>query len=141
MDLQMGSHTFYDVQVPLLWGTRAIVQDDHGRLSIIDLSGDRASLEILGDEPAPGVDYRPHDFGIAILREGEEEYAYDKEGVSLRDLRDDLPSCTIQQDRIAIGTNVFSRVTISGFGVGIAVGKESISMGGPLPEGLARLVV
>lgn len=52
MNMRMGSHTYIDVQIPLLWGTRAVVQDRLGRVSVFDLSGDSAVVEILEDEPA-----------------------------------------------------------------------------------------
>ena len=59
MNLKMGSQVFRNVQIPLLWGTRVVVQDEEGRLSVIDLAGDTAKIEILGDKPAPGVAFLP----------------------------------------------------------------------------------
>ncbi len=140
MNLAMGSHTFREVTVPLLWGSRAILEDDAGRLSVIDLAGDKAHLEILGDKPAPGVAFTPTIDGIAILSPQREElYLYSPAERRLSTDRLNLPDCQILPDKILVGTNAFSSNMVSGFGVGIAITEHGISIGGPLPPGLARL--
>jgi hypothetical protein len=50
MNLQMGDQVFVNVQIPLLWGEKAIIQDEHNRLSVLDLSGARTPIELFADE-------------------------------------------------------------------------------------------
>lgn len=139
MDLMMGSQLFQDVRIPLLWGKRAILQDKLGRISVIDLSGQSAKLEILGNKPAPGIEFMPITGGVRILRDGEGLYEFLPSRGQLISLRLNLPDCEISESGIRIGTNVFRGNLISGFGVGIAVDETGLSMGGPLPPGLAEL--
>ena len=141
MNLKMGSQYFRDVQIPLLWGERAVLQDSEGRLSVIDLSGSRAFLEILADEPAPGVKYLPRADGVVIVAEGRELYAYNSKERLLSSISLGLPECQITPSTTRVGTNQFSDNVIAGFGVGIHVTSNGIAMGAPLPPGLAKLVV
>ncbi len=67
MNLQMGSQRFVDVEIPLLWGTRAVVQDRDNHLSVINLDGPKARLEILADKPAPKARFTPTFDGFTIL--------------------------------------------------------------------------
>jgi hypothetical protein len=141
MDLQMGSQTFIDVKIPLLWGSRAVLQDQQGRLSVIDLSGDTAKLEILGDKPAPGIEFLPSVDGFQILSDGKALYNYNPEEKTLTSIDLGLPDCQIGRWQIRVGSNVFSGSTAIGFGVGIAVREDGVAMGAPLPPGLAKLVI
>ncbi len=141
MNLNMGSQVFRDVSIPLLWGTRAVVQDSKGRLSVIDLSGTESTLEILGERPAPNVDFRPlSDGAFEIMKNGDPLYLFEPATKTLRGLGLNLPDCVIASNEIRIGTNRFQSNTVSGFGVGIAISEGGgIGIGGPLPPGLARL--
>lgn len=141
MNIRMGGQTFNDVQIPLLWGSRAIIQDKQGYLSVIDLSGDTAKLEIVGDKPAPEVEFKPIIEGFEILDSGNSIYSYNPEEKLLCSINLELPDCQISQWEIRVGTNVFSGNVVAGFGVGIAVTKDGISMGAPLPSNLAKLVI
>lgn len=142
MNLRMGSHVFTDVQIPLLWGERAIVQDKHDRLSVLDLSGERANVELLADEPAPGVGFRPQDDGVVILRNGVELYSYNPREKTLSSVSLGLPEVEISATGTRIGSNWFSGNVVEGYGVGVAVGKDgSVSLGAPLPARLARLTL
>lgn len=141
MNFRIGSQSFVNVQIPLLWGQRAIIQDRKNRLSVIDLSEPRAKLEILGDEPAPGVTYEPSFSGFKILKNGLALYQYDPTEKRLESLSLGLPDCEVTSSAIRIGNNQFSGNSIVGFGVGLAVTPEGISVGAPLPSGLARLAV
>jgi len=141
MNLKMGSQTFINVRVPVLWGTRAIIQDQQGRLSVIDLGGDTARLEILGDKPAPGVEFVPGIDGFRIFGNGKELYRYDPAKKTLSSIGLGLPECEIGRWQIRVGSNIFSGNTIAGFDVGIAIKEDGIAVGAPLPSGLARLVV
>ena len=140
MNLKMGSHLFIGVQIPLLWGTRAVVQDQQERLSVIDLEGDRAKIEILGDKPAPGVEFVPNIDGFDILSEGTPLYRFNPKTKTLTGIRLQLPECQIDERQIRIGTNIFSANMVSGSDVGIVVNENGIGMGARLPAGLAKLV-
>ena len=141
MNLKMGSQVFHDVQVPLLWGSRAVLQDNQGRLSLIDLGGDKAKLEIVGDKPAPGIEFTPVSNGFKIFNKGNAIYIYYPEEKRLISIDLELPECQLSEWEIRVGSNVFSGNVIAGFGVGIAVTKDGISMGAPLPPNLAKLVI
>jgi hypothetical protein len=141
MNLKMGSQTFIDVQIPLLWGSRAVLQDQLGRLSVINLSGGASRLEIVGDKPAPGIEFLPSIDGYEILSKGKPIYRYDPEEKTLSSIDLGLPDCQVGRWQIRVGSNVFSGNTVIGSGVGIAVTEDGIAMGAPLPPGLAKLVV
>jgi hypothetical protein len=139
--IAMGSHLF-DVTIPILWGSRAVLEGADKRLWVIELAGKVAKLEIVGDAPAPGVRYAPQVDGFAVLgQDGIEIYAYSPKRRRLTSSHLGLPDCEVTAGAIKVGTNVFSGGSVTGYGVGIAVTEHSISMGAPLPEGLAALVV
>src|SRR5436189_2897046 len=139
MNFRLGSQSFLNVQIPLLWGQRAIVQDGKNRLSVIDLSEAKARLEILGDKPAPGVTFEPSFSGFKILKNGSALYSYDPTEKRLQSLTLGLPDCQVTPSAITIGNSQFSGNTIVGSGVGLAVSPDGISLGAPLPPGLAQL--
>ena len=72
MRLKLGGSVFEDVQIPVLWGKRAILQDSAGRLSIVDLSGPSARIEILGNKVARGVRFSPTTDGFKVLASNRE---------------------------------------------------------------------
>jgi hypothetical protein len=141
MNLRMGSHVFRNVQIPLLWGERAIVQDAHDRLSVFDLSGEKARLEVLADEPAPGVVFRPQIDGMVILRDGVDLYLYNPSEKTISSLSLGLPEVQISASGTRIGDNWFSGNVVVGAGVGVTVSKQGISFGAPVPPNLARLTI
>lgn len=143
MNLMMGSNVFQDVAIPVLWGTRAIVQDKQVRLSVIDLSGKKASLEILGDQPAPGVEFQPTVDGFSILKDGRAVYRYNPSEKIISDIATNLPECQIGTYETRIGTNVFRNIAIEDMGVGFQIDENGgIGVGvSRLPAGLAELVV
>jgi len=139
MNLRIGGQTFINVDVPVLWGQRAVIQDAQNRVSVLDLSGEKPRLEILSDEPAPGVPFRPAFGGIIILRDDQELYRYNPEEKALYSIGLGLPDLEFGELGTRIGSNWFEGNLIAGAGVGIAVEKNGISLGAPLPPGLARL--
>jgi hypothetical protein len=141
MNLKMGSQTFINVQIPLLWGDRAVLQDLEGRISVIDLSGDTPNLEIVGDKPAPGIEFLPTVDGYQILSNGEAIYNYNPNEKILISISLGLPNCEIGINETRVGNSIFSNNMIIGFDIGIAVGKKGISLGGPVPPGLAELKI
>ena len=141
MNLKMGSQIFSEVKIPLLWGERAIIQDKKNRLSVINLSGKKARIEILADAPAKGIDFEPTFSGFKIIENREALYLYDPSQKRLESLSLGLPVCEVSPSGIRIGTNQFSHNYFGAVGVGISVTSEGIAMGAPLPTGLAQLVV
>jgi hypothetical protein len=142
MDLEMGSHTFDDVTIPVLWGTRALLQDKEGRMSVVDLAGSAARLEVLAGGPAPDVRYTPTFDGFTILSDdGLELYTCAPTEGRITGLAVALPEIEITSHQIRVGTNTFSNSSVSGYGVGIAVTEDGIALGAPLPPDLARLAV
>jgi hypothetical protein len=141
MNISMGSQVYRDVQIPLLWGERAIIVDKHGRLSIIDLSGERAHVEVLADEPAPGVSFRPGLDGFVILEGDLELYSYDSGEKTISDRGLGLPDVQISHSGTRVGTNWFAGNVLVGSGVGLSVSRDGISLATPLPPKLARLSI
>ena len=141
MNLNMGGQVFDNVEIPLLWGKRAVLEDKKGRISIISLEGKDAVIEVLGDKPAPNIQYELIEDGFKIIVDGKELYNFDPERGIITGLLLNLPECEIQKSGIRVGTNMFSGNMVAGFGVGIVVDERGIGMGAPLPEGLAKLVV
>lgn len=142
MNLRMGGQFFANVDIPLLWGTRAVVSDRSDRLSIINLEGSEAKLEILGDQPAADIEFRPLSGGaVEILDNHVALYTFDASSKTLRGIKLKLPECMIEANGIRIGTNYFSNNTVVGAGVGLVVSEHGMGMGAPLPPNLARLRV
>lgn len=141
MNLAMAGQTFLNVTIPLLWGSRAVVEDRGGKLSVIDLSGETAKLEVLADRPAPGVEFVPDLDGIRIRERGADLYRYSSASRTLTGLSLRLPEVELSPTGIRIGTNFIGGSTVSGFGVGVAVTETGIAIGSPLPPHLAELVV
>ena len=142
MDMTIGSNAFFQVEVPLLWGTRPVLQDKDQRVSVVNLGGEEAQLEILGDKPAPGVEYLPTTSGFEIMLGGKPLSSYNPDERLLSSISlEGLPDCQILPDGVVVGTNRFMGNMVTGAGVGIAVDKDGIRMGAPLPPALAKLRV
>jgi hypothetical protein len=137
----MGSQDYMDVQIQLLWGERAIIVDERGRLSVVDLSGERAQVEVLADEPAPGVAFRPDLGGIVILKDKIELYTYNPGEKTISSLSLGLPDVQISPSGTRVGNNWFSGNVFSGSGVGLSISRDGISLAAPLPSKLAKLAV
>ena len=141
MNIQMGSQIFENVTVPILWGSRAVIQDSEQALSLIDLAGKTARLEILADSPAPGVEFTPELDGFTIRSEDVELYRLKLSERKLVALAWNLPDVQLSPSGMWIGSNFIGDSTLSGFGVGISVQEDGITIGGPLPPNLAALAV
>jgi len=141
MNIKMGTQTFNNVSIPILWGTRAVLQDTSGRISVIDLSGTTARLEIVSDEAARHVEFKPTSDGFAIMDNSVELYNYNPNEHLLRSISLNLPDVQITPTATRVGSNVFSGNIVSGFGVGLIVKEDSMGMGAPLPPALAKLLV
>jgi hypothetical protein len=141
MNLKIGSESFFNVAVPLLWGTRAIIQDKLGRITVVDLGGSSAKLEILADEPAEGIEFEFTSDGF-LIRDGDKAlYNYSSVDKTLRSASLNLPQIVISPGSIMVGTNTFSNNTIIGSEVGLLISERGIGIGASLPYNLARLVI
>ena len=140
MNLNMENQIFEDVRIPLLWGKRAILEDKTGRISIILLDGNKAILEVLGNEPTSNIQYELKEGGFKVILNGQDVYSFDKRRRVITGHSQRLPECEIRGSGIRIGSNVLSRSKVIGFGVGVEVYEQRIVMGNSLPIGLARLV-
>jgi hypothetical protein len=67
MDFRIRGQFFANVKVPVLWGSRAILQDQQGHLSIVNLEANRVVLEIIDDRPAARSNFTPTTEGYVIL--------------------------------------------------------------------------
>jgi len=141
MNLNMGSQVFQNVQIPLLWGKRAVLQDDKGRLSVISLEGSEPEIEILGDKPAPGIKYELVKDGFKIYKDGSDLYVFYPDKKIISGLSIKLPECEISNTGTRIGTSMFSGNMVMGAAVGIVVDERGVGMGASLPPGLAKLTV
>jgi hypothetical protein len=140
--LRIGGNSFSNVTIPVLWGTRAVLQHESGSLSIVNLGGSRPRVEVLKDKPAPRSHFIPVFGGFSILSEFNDElYSYSPDDKRLTSKSLDLPDCQVLEDVVRIGSNAFSKNMVAGAGVGILVTNSSIALGAPLPPDLAELVV
>jgi|GEM_PF-1665546 hypothetical protein len=141
MNLKLGTQIFAQVQIPLLWGKRAVIGHSNGALSLVYLGGVVATPEIVADKPAVGIEYSERDEGFVIFLDGKESYFYSPAKKLLRDLAGSLPECEISSAGIRVGNSHFQGNMIIGSQVGIGVTEQGFFMGGPIPEGLAPLLV
>lgn len=142
MKLRIGSNSFSDVTIPVLWGTRAVLQHESGSLSVINLGRPTPRVEVLKDKPAPNAHFIPVFGGFTILSEfNEEQYSYSPDDKRLTSKDPDLPDCQVLKDVIRIGTNTFQKNMVAGYEVGISVRNGSIALGAKLPADLVELVV
>ena len=141
MRISIGSNIFHDVQIPVLWGSRAILQDPKVRFSVIDLSSGIARLEVLMNEPAPGAAYLPIEGGFKVLEQDQALYAFFPSERMFESISLDLPSIVLGPNETRIGQGIVMRNNLmSNVAVGIRIDEQGIAMGAPLPEKLARLV-
>lgn len=141
MNFRLGSQSYTNVKIPLLWGSRAILSHSSGALSIIDLSGDVAFIEIVSDKPWSQIEYSEKEDGYVIYRNGVQAYFYSPVRKLFKDLSGSLPECEISSEYTRIGTNRVGGGMVSGFGVGMGVSESGFFIGGPIPPGLADLKV
>ena len=140
MDIEVGSNRFTDVEIPLLWGTKAVVQTNDG-VSVIELAGPEAQLEVLAGRPADGVVYAEVTGGFEITSEYGISFVLQTPPMILHDPRGVLPECVIDEQEITVGSYRFSGNLVVRTAVGLLVTEQGISIGARLPDGLAKLVV
>jgi hypothetical protein len=141
MDFRISGQFLSNVRVPVLWGSRAILRDGEGHISIVNLEGDSACLEVIDDRPAAGANVSPQIDGYVIL-DGEHRHLYSVNPTtkSLTPIVLGLPPVTFGERELRLGMNVFD-LNMVGVGVGILVTESGIVLGGPLPLVLGKLRV
>lgn len=140
MNITVGDRLLRDVDVPLLWGNRAIIQNRQGNISVVDLGTRPARLEILEDQPAPGVSFVPTISGFRILSSPDGPYTYQPKDRTLTSASGPLPDCQIDEHYVRVGTSVLGRGVSFGVGVGPRVTKDRVAFEVGLPVELAMLV-
>lgn len=140
MNVTFGTQIFNNVYVPMLWGKRAVIGHTSGELSVIDLSDSAACPEVVSDKPWSNIEFSEKEDGYIIFKGGDQSFFYSPPRKLLRDLEGNLPECEISDRHIRIGTNTVQNSIISGSQVGIGVSEDGFFMGGPMPEGLAKLI-
>jgi hypothetical protein len=139
VDIVLGDQVLRDVQIPLLWGSRAISQDRNGHLTVIELS-EGVEIEIIGDQPVPGVQTIADEYGFDIVQKGKPLYHYDPEQKTLSALNLDLPDCQVGSHFVRVGANTFENNAVASAGVGIVVTSTATWIGAQIPEKLRPLV-
>src|SRR6266849_5138126 len=140
MNIRMGATFFADVDIPILWGSRAILRDKQGHLSVIEVEGDRLVVEVVDDQPAKATRFSATTDGFIVLdKEGVGLYAFHPKTRSMTSTRFQLPPVTVGLQELRVGTNAFAGNIVAGIGVGIVVTDSGIALGGPLPPSLAAL--
>lgn len=139
MKIRFGTQVFHDVQIPVLWGDRAIIGHASGELSIVNLGESVAVPEVVADKPWTNVEFSSKEDGYVIFKDGTPQFFYSPPRKLVRDLVGDLPECEISEQHIRIGTNTIQNSMISGFQVGVGITETGFFIGGPAPEGLAAL--
>ena len=141
MDFRICGQFFSNVRVPVLWGSRAILQDQQGHVSIVNLEGDTPILEVIDDQPMAGANFSPQTEGYVILDdEGGQLYSVNPKTKSLTPIVLRLPPVTLGERELRLGTHVFE-ANMVGVGVGILVTESGMVLGGPLPPALGSLRV
>ena len=141
MNIKMSSQIFKDVEIPLLWGKRAVMEDKEGKMYIIALDDEKAVVEVIANEPASNIEYELIENGFKIILNGNAIYSFDPNKKIITSISLNLPECELNQSYTRIGSNRISECSISAFGVGIVVDEQGMGIGAPLPEGLAKLVI
>ena len=141
MHVRFGSQVFTDVKIPVLWGKRAVIGHPSGEISIVDLSGPIARPEVVADKPWKGIEFSAKEDGFVILKDNQRDSFVSPARKIFRDIIGNLPECEISDQRIRIGTNTIQGGTVSGFQVGIGISENGFYIGGPVPSGLAELML
>jgi hypothetical protein len=140
MDFRICGQFFSNVRVPVLWGSRAILRDQKGHISIVNLEGSSPILEVIDDRPV-GPNASPKTESYAILdEEGRQLYSVNPTTKSLTPIALRLPSVTLGERELYLGTHVFE-VNMVGVGVGLLVTETELTLGGQLPPALGNLRV
>jgi hypothetical protein len=136
-----GSQVFDNVQIPVLWGKRAILGHPSGELSIVDLSELAARPEIVADKPWMNIEFSEKEDGFVIFKDHTPAFLYSPPRKLVRDLSGNLPECEISKDRIRVGSNTIQNSHFGGTQVGVGISETGFFIGGPAPPGLAPLIL
>jgi hypothetical protein len=140
MDLKVGTRELQDVGIPLLWGDRAVVQDSHNRLSVVNYGSRPTRLEILEDQPAPGANFVPTTGGFRILSFPAGSYDFNVQDRTLSSPTNDLPECQIDELNVRVGEEVYPKSADYRTDSSLQVTAHDVRLVTRLPRALAKLV-
>jgi hypothetical protein len=140
VDLKLASHSLQDVRIPVLWGNRAIVQERDGALSVIDVGGWMPRLEILRNQPAPGIGFRFTWGGFQIMSYPSDVYEFNIREKTFSSQTFGLPDVQIDEFYVRVGTQIYPNFGGVEGAVGIHVMPSGVQLGAPMPFPLFSIV-
>ena len=113
----------------MLWGSRLILQEPDGRLAVLNLDPGAARLEVLRNQPAPGMGFVPLRYGFRIIASASHYDVYPQEGLFFNSSVSALPDVQIDQFYIRVGSQLFPNVGGYDGQPVIRVTPEGVGMG------------
>ena len=141
MDLKIDRHSFQNIQIPVLWGNRAIIQEPNLVFSVINIGGITPTLEIVRNQPVPGIDVLPKRWGFEIIWLPEDRYEFNVGEGAFTTNTLGLPDVQIDEFHVRVGTEVYPHLRGFGEVVGLQVMPDEVRFGVPIPLALSRLIV
>lgn len=139
VNLQIANQSFQDVRIPLQWGDRLILQEPNRALSVVYLGGGVPTLEILRNQPAPGVGFLPTWSGFQILSFPRDVYEFNVLERSFSSPTLGLPDVQIDEFYVRVGAQIFPNLAGFGESAGLQVTRSGITAGEPMPINLATV--
>jgi hypothetical protein len=139
VNLKIDNHTLENIRIPVLWGDRAIIQESNNRLSVIDTDGLNPTLEVLRNQPAPGIGFIPTMFGFQVLR-SPDVYEFKVRDRTFSTQTLGLPDVEIDEFYIRVGAEIYSNLRAIEPIVTLHVQSDHVDVGVPIPFPLFRLI-
>jgi hypothetical protein len=140
MNLVLPNYSFHDAWIPVLWGDRAIVEERSGTLSVIAIENFFPSLEIVRDQPAPGVNFSIIWGGFQIMRFPNVIYQFNVREKLFTSQTLGLPEVQIAQSYVRVGAEIYPNFSNFDGLVGVQVTPNGVQVGALLPMPLMGLV-
>lgn len=139
VNLKIDSHSLQDIRIPVLWGDRAIIQESNNRLSVIDTGGLKPTLEVLRNQPAPGVGFIPTMFGFQVLR-SPDTYQFNVQEGTFSTQTLGLPDVQLDEFYIRVEAEIYPNLgAFESVGI-LQVTPDGNKFGVPMPFALSRLI-
>ena len=140
MDLNINSHSFQNIRIPLIWRERAIVQEPNKIMSVINIGDFLPNLEILRNRPAPGINFLLTWSGFQVMRFPRDLYEFNVRERTFTTQTLGLPDVQIDDFYIRVGTLVYPN--LDGFEAAgrLQVTPDDVKVGVPMPFALFRLI-
>jgi hypothetical protein len=140
MDRITARELLRSARAPLLWGSRLILQEPDGRLSVLNIEPGATRLEVLRNQPAPGMGFVPLRYGFRIVAFDTRYDVYPHEGLFFNSAAPDLPDVQIDQLYIRVGSQIFPNVGGYDGRPVIRVTPDGVGMGDFAPVAVSALV-